>query len=94
MVKDYTSRPCIYVPVLKIRVIICIVVTIAQADLTRPHRKTGSSDAGEEIDRLISTALKTNRPTYLTLPTDIVGSKGRDSLNVSRDTLGESVKNA
>lgn len=53
-------------------------ITIAQADLTRPHRKTGSSDAGEEIDRLITIALKTNRPTYLTLPTDIVGSTEAD----------------
>lgn len=49
-------------------------ITIAQAHLNRPRKKSGSSDAGEEIDRAIVTALKGNRPTYLTLPTDIVGS--------------------
>ncbi|EJD41544.1 pyruvate decarboxylase [Auricularia subglabra TFB-10046 SS5] len=41
-------------------------VTIAQETLTGPHT------AGEQIDRVIISALMTCRPTYLTLPTDLV----------------------
>jgi pyruvate decarboxylase len=50
-------------------------ITIAQASLNKPHITSTSSDAGDEIDRVIVTALKECRPTYLALPTDIVGSR-------------------
>lgn len=50
-------------------------ITITQAHIKPPHKKTGTSDAGEEIDRAIFEALKNNKPTYLTLPTDLVDSK-------------------
>jgi indolepyruvate decarboxylase len=41
-------------------------VTAAQADL-RPDT------APEEIDRVLSTALRTSRPVYLTIPADVAG---------------------
>ena len=41
-------------------------VTAAQADL-RP------ATAPEEIDRVLSTALRTSRPVYLTIPADVAG---------------------
>ncbi len=41
-------------------------VTVAQADL-RPDT------APEEIDRVLSTALRTSRPVYLTVPADVAG---------------------
>lgn len=47
-------------------------ITITQALLTKRNKKTSTSEAGEEIDRVIRTALKNSRPTYLTLPTDMV----------------------
>lgn len=50
-------------------------ITVAQAHIKPPHKKHGTSDAGEEIDRAIFEALKNNRPTYLTLPTDLVDAK-------------------
>ena len=50
-------------------------VTIAQANLKKPHIRTDSSDVGDEIDRVIRTAVKGARPTYLTLPTDLVSVK-------------------
>jgi len=46
--------------------------TIAQANLTKPNIRTGGSDVGDEIDRVIRSALIHCRPTYLTLPTDLV----------------------
>jgi len=50
-------------------------VTITQANITRKNNRTGTSDAGEEIDRVIVQAIKKARPTYLTLPTDLVGGE-------------------
>jgi pyruvate decarboxylase len=47
-------------------------ITVTQAHIQPASRKFGTSTAGEEIDRAIFQALKTNRPTYLTLPTDLV----------------------
>lgn len=44
-------------------------VTIAQETLTGPQT------AGEQIDRVLITALMTCRPTYLTLPTDLVDAE-------------------
>lgn len=50
-------------------------IVVTQAHIKAPNRKSGSSDAGEEIDRAIFEALKNNRPTYLTMPTDLVDTK-------------------
>lgn len=50
-------------------------ITVTQAHIKPPHKKSGTSDAGEEIDRAIFEALKNNKPTYLTLPTDLVDSE-------------------
>lgn len=50
-------------------------IVVAQGHIKPPHLKWGTSDAGEEIDRVIFEALKTNKPTYLTLPTDLVDAK-------------------
>lgn len=53
-------------------------ITIAQAHIKQPNIKGNrSSDVGEEIDRAIFQALKNNKPTYLTLPTDLVDSEWR-----------------
>jgi indolepyruvate decarboxylase len=41
-------------------------ITAAQADLR-------AATAPEEIDRVLSTALRTSRPVYLTIPADVVG---------------------
>lgn len=46
--------------------------TIAQAALNKPNIRTGGSDVSDEIDRIIKAALVHCRPTYLTLPTDLV----------------------
>lgn len=50
-------------------------LTIAQANLKKGNFKAGSSEASEEIDRVIKTALITCRPTYLTLPTDLANGR-------------------
>lgn len=50
-------------------------ITVTQSHIKPPHKKSGTSDAGEEIDRAIFEALKNNKPTYLTLPTDLVDSE-------------------
>lgn len=48
-------------------------ITVTQAHIKQPNIKGfRSSDVGEEIDRAIFQALKNNKPTYLTLPTDLV----------------------
>lgn len=44
-------------------------ITCATAHIKRPQ------EAGQEIDRAIFEALKHNKPTYLTLPTDLVDAK-------------------
>ena len=49
--------------------------TIAQAALGKPNIRTGGSDVSDEIDRVIKSALVHCRPTYLTLPTDLVNTK-------------------
>lgn len=48
--------------------------TIAQAALNKPNIRTGGSDVSDEIDRIIKAALVHCRPTYLTLPTDLVSA--------------------
>lgn len=52
-------------------------VSVTQAHIKPASKKFTTSDAGEEIDRAIFQALRANKPTYLTLPTDLVGSKSR-----------------
>lgn len=50
-------------------------LTIAQANLNKGNFRAGSSEASEEIDRVIKTALTRCFPTYLTLPTDLATGK-------------------
>lgn len=50
-------------------------VSVTQAHIKPASKKFTTSDAGEEIDRAIFQALRANKPTYLTLPTDLVGTK-------------------
>ncbi|KAL7007882.1 hypothetical protein EMMF5_002529 [Cystobasidiomycetes sp. EMM_F5] len=47
-------------------------ITVAQASINKPQIRKDGSDVGDEIDRVITTALIEARPTYLTLPTDLV----------------------
>jgi pyruvate decarboxylase len=50
-------------------------VTVTQAHIKPASKKFTTSDAAEEIDRAIFQALRANKPTYLTLPTDLVNSE-------------------
>lgn len=59
-------------------------LTIAQANLKKGNFKAGSSEASDEIDRVIITALTTCRPTYLTLPTDLANGRLASSLTFER----------
>ncbi|KAK9898845.1 pyruvate decarboxylase [Cystobasidium minutum MCA 4210] len=53
-------------------------LTIAQANLNKGNFRAGSSEASEEIDRVIRTALTRCFPTYLTLPTDLANAEISD----------------
>lgn len=50
-------------------------ITVAQASINKPQIRKDGSDVGDEIDRVITTALIEARPTYLTLPTDLVAGE-------------------
>lgn len=50
-------------------------ITCAQASLTSPNNNINGSPASAEIDRVLRAALIYQKPTYLTLPTDLVYAK-------------------
>lgn len=49
-------------------------ITIAQANLDKRGLQGGGNELADEIDRVITQCLRQCRPTYLTLPTDLVAA--------------------
>ena len=50
-------------------------ITIAQANLDKRGLQGGGNEIADEIDRVITQCLRQCRPTYLTLPTDLVAGE-------------------